>query len=527
MSLRLFPFLCGLAGLFLFWRVAARVLDGIAVPIAIALFAISPPLLRYSAELKQYGGDVVVILGLTLVTLDLCERAPSLRRCCIAGAAGAVAVLFSQAAVLVLAGLGAALTIRWITNRNNEVAARTAVFVTVPIWACAALGGLILAQHHTLPQTIAFMHVFWRSRAGFLPLPVTPVGTLLWTRDRFVQFFGLLSGYPLPLLYAVLALAGFLVVRRRRDVAPILLGPLAVTFAAAVAQQYPFRARVVLFLLPTMLLTAAASIGWIVERIARVSRPAAGALALAAMLPPLLAIRTIPPPYAVEQFKPVLAYVQAHRKPGDKIYVFSNSFEAVARYGPQFGMVPSSYVNGSCDSASNTPLLVDVDQFRGEPRVWVIASSVPDWAPARRAMNNYLGTIGVRRDSISLPSLAPLSPVSAELLRLERHDAPSPGESTGLSDQDRQHAPILFRLGAPDGPSVSGASALASGISRTRNAHAVRARRRRKSQRASVPFWPSADRRSARGARRRAPREMRPTHAPVEAREAERPARGS
>jgi hypothetical protein len=418
MSLRLFSFLCGIAGLFLFWRVAERTLEGIAVPIAVALFAISGPLIRYTGELKQYGADVLVVLGLTLVALDLCERTPSMRRCLAAGGLGVLAVFFSQAAVLVLAGVGAALTLRWMLNRDSGVNARRPVFVTMPIWACAALGGLLVAQRYMTPQTMAFMHVFWKSRGGFLPLPPTVGGSLLWARDRFAQFFGLMSGYPLPLIYAALALAGFLVIRRRRDVALILLGPIAVTFAAAVAQQYPFRTRVVLFLLPTILLTTAASTGWIVERVGAASRPASIALTFAAMIPPVVALLETPPPYVVEPFKPVFAFVQAHRRPGDKIYVFSNSYQAITRYGSQYGMSPSSYVSGACDEKSVVPFLVDVDRFRGEPRVWVIGSSVPDWAASRRAIGKYLATIGVRRDSIIVPSIAPISPVSADLFDL-------------------------------------------------------------------------------------------------------------
>lgn len=418
MSLRLFPFLCGIAGLFLFWRVAERTLAGIAVPVAVALFAISGPLIRYTGELKQYGADVLVILALTLVAMDLCERAPSMRRCLVAGGIGVLAVFFSQAAVLVLAGIGAALTLRWMSQRNSDADARRPVFATVPIWACAALGGLLIARHYMTPQTMEFMHAFWKSRMGFLPLPPTPPGSLLWTRDRFTQFFGAMSGYPIPLLYTAFALGGFFVLRRRGDVALILLGPIVVTFAAAVAQQYPFRTRLVLFLLPTLLLTTAASIGWIAERASTMQRAAGAALAFAAMIPPVMAIFIVPPPYTVEPFKPVFAYVQARRLAGDKIYIFSNSFQAMARYGAQFGFSSSSYVNGTCDERSNTPFLVDVDRFRGEPRVWVIGSSVPDWAPARRAIGKYLGTIGVRRDSMSVPSIAPMSPVSAELYDL-------------------------------------------------------------------------------------------------------------
>src|SRR5450432_733104 len=180
MSLRLFPFLCGIASLFLFRRVAKRTLEGTAVPIAVGLFAISAPLIRYSAELKQYGGDVVVIIVLTLVALDLCTREPTVRSCVVAGIAGLVSAFFSQIAVMVLTGLGAALVLRWMLQK--DAASRRPVFVTVPIWATASLGGLFVARHYMTAHTMEFMHWFWKSRLGFLPLPPTLAGTAIWSR---------------------------------------------------------------------------------------------------------------------------------------------------------------------------------------------------------------------------------------------------------------------------------------------------------------------------------------------------------
>jgi hypothetical protein len=416
MSLRLFPFLCGIAALFLFWRVAERTLEGAAVPIAVALFALSPPLIRYTAELKPYGVDVVAILALTLVALDLCRAEPTLRRCLGAGGIGIISVFFSQASVLILTGLGAALFVRWGLRRDLDT--RRPVFVTVPIWACAAVGGLVVARQHMTTHTMEFMHWVWRGRLGFLPLPTTVSGFATWTRDRFSQFFDTMSSYPLPLVYTALALTGLIVLWRRRNVALILAAPFVVTLAAAIAQQYPFRGRVVLFLLPTLLLTSAAATGWMIER-ATVAQPALGVvLAIAFLAPPLIAVLRKPPPYTGEPFKPVFAYVQAHRQPGDRVYAYSNAFEAINRYGAQYGMPPGSYVAGSCDEQSILPFLADIDRLRGTRRLWVIASSVPDFRPGRQAIGKYLRAIGVKRDSMSVPSIAPLDPVSAELFDL-------------------------------------------------------------------------------------------------------------
>ena len=69
-ALRLVPLLCGLAALFLFRRVAGRLLPAPAVPIAAALFSFSGPLIGFSSELKQYSSDVLAALFLLDRALD-------------------------------------------------------------------------------------------------------------------------------------------------------------------------------------------------------------------------------------------------------------------------------------------------------------------------------------------------------------------------------------------------------------------------------------------------------------------------
>ena len=96
------------AGLFLFRRLAERTLDGLAVPFAIALFAIGLPFIKYSVEVKQYGIDATVAILLTLLAFDVRDRAASTTRLLLVGAVGLVVIWFSQASVLVMAGIGVA-----------------------------------------------------------------------------------------------------------------------------------------------------------------------------------------------------------------------------------------------------------------------------------------------------------------------------------------------------------------------------------------------------------------------------------
>ena len=66
-SLRLYAFGGSIASLLLFRHLAGKLLQGIARLMAIGTFAVAYPLVRYSAEAKPYGSDVLVTLVLLVL----------------------------------------------------------------------------------------------------------------------------------------------------------------------------------------------------------------------------------------------------------------------------------------------------------------------------------------------------------------------------------------------------------------------------------------------------------------------------
>lgn len=72
-SLRVVPLICSLASLFLFRRIAEKLLSGTSALFAFAVFAVSYPGIRYAAEAKPYGIDTFAsVLCLSLV-LKWCQ----------------------------------------------------------------------------------------------------------------------------------------------------------------------------------------------------------------------------------------------------------------------------------------------------------------------------------------------------------------------------------------------------------------------------------------------------------------------
>ncbi len=408
-----------LAALVLFLRLAERLLDGYAVPFAVAAFSIGAPFIRYAAEVKSYGIDVAAMVALALIALDLRDADSTAARCVLAGMAGAVLVGFSQPTVFVLAGLGGALLLAWLRDRDPQT--RRAVLVTVPIWAVASAAATIVASRHVTPATRAYMDYFWRIRDGFFPRPLRKPGDALWLWDRILELFAdpMVLRYRWPALYGGLTVLGLIVLwRRSRFGALVLLGPFAVAVLAAVAQQFPLKTRLALYLLPILILAAAEGAEWLRRQASRL-HPAVGGVCMAALfVVPVLAFVERPPPYWVENHKSALAFFREHRQPGDAVFVFAYEIEAVERYGPQYGLTSGEYEVGGCSSEDGRVFLRDMDRYRGRRRVWLLDGSVPGLNAARTSLEKYLATIGTLEKSISIPSETPLNPVGAHLFDL-------------------------------------------------------------------------------------------------------------
>ena len=141
--------------------------------------------------------------------------------------------------------------------------------------------------------------------------------------------------------------------------------------------------------------------------------PALGlGLPVALVLPALVLFLKTPPPYRIDDVKPVLAYLQQHRRPGDDLYVYYGAGPAITFYDDQFGIADTDYVQGRCHRGDTRSYLLELDPLRGHPRVWVLIAHAE-----RDNIVRYLDTIGIRRDRQVAPSrTVGAAPDPAEIL---------------------------------------------------------------------------------------------------------------
>lgn len=404
-ALRLFPTLCAVASVPLFVRLARRTLDGWAVPIAVALFAVGVPFLRYGAQVKQYGVDIAVATLLPLLAFALRYSDLTRRQLLLVALAGAAVAWVSQASVLIMAGIGLAFAVAWLRDRDARSA--RALLVVMPVWGLSSLAVLLVALHSLSPSTNAFMQEFWLR--GF---PPRGGGAARWVWTRLTMPFAepTMLRYRWPAACVVVALAGAVSLSRRRRIdAAILLAPFVVVLGAALARQYPFEGRLVSWLLPVTLIATAAGLetvrAWLARLHPVVGPVLAAVFLVAAAVPPAGAIAAAPPPYDIEHPRELLAYLQRHRQPGDAIAAFPLTRMATLYYGPRYGLAASEWTTLPCHKDDVRAYLHDLDRYRGTPRLWIISATPPRIRPMRTVVDGYLGRIAVVRDSVRYPSL--------------------------------------------------------------------------------------------------------------------------
>ena len=369
MALRLVPLASGLLALALFPRLSRRFQPAWIVVLATALFALSPTLVRYSAEFKPYSTDVAAAVALMLIAFGLgdSDADESSGRFLRAALFGGAAVWFSQTAVFMVAGLGASLVVLALTGRPRRLSPR--LMAVLAVWAASAAAAVATGLDRVPPAMREYFDRVWE--------PSLPSATTL----------------------LLLVVAGFALWIRSRRAAVLLLGPVAVTLLAAGTRLYPFSGRAILFLMPVWALAVAECCGRLVEGLVRIRVPRPVASTLPALALAVIVVRDLPP-YRAEEMRPVLANLARRRLPGDQIYVYYAAEPAYRFYGPRVALSRDDTSFGRCHRGEPRRYLRELDAFRGQPRVWVVRTHVYRQLFEAEIVDEYLSRMGNRKEAL-------------------------------------------------------------------------------------------------------------------------------
>lgn len=312
--MRLVPLTCGIIGLCLFAVLAWRVLKPGPAVAAVVFFAFCDELVFHAISMKQYSSDAMASTILLLLAVAVL-RSPRPPIAFIGLAVAAMGLAWcSLTTVFVFAGLSLALlpaACKWPKH------GLTAWFVG------NALFGLSLAiLYHTVlrRQADPWLFEFWGEDMADYSRP----WQIPWFIVRETYRLCEVPYRAVGPLTSLLVLAGtcFLWRERRRPLLAVLVGPILMTILAACLRQYPYHGgRVTVFLLPCIMLLSAFGLQAAMALPGRVGR-----FWWLAALPMLLigvveAAQHVLDPMGRSQIRPAVQYVQAHRQPGDAIYL--------------------------------------------------------------------------------------------------------------------------------------------------------------------------------------------------------------
>ena len=256
-SLRLIPFLCGLASLPLSWYAARKYVSDAGALLVVSAIAFSSCAIAYSTEVKPYGVDLFV----TLLLLFIASRSPSPA---IWALIGSLALFLSMPSMFVLAGI-------WIEEAIAALRRRASARVWAGWFgagACwAAVFWALFSNIYAPVANSSFMRLYWAPASFHLQPNLATIATLI-LRGTLSGAYGLQVGaglgveggtFPLP-LFAVTAILFLLgLVRAPRMVAV----PFFLLIIAAAFEKWVFADRLMLFFIPLAALAIACATDWL------------------------------------------------------------------------------------------------------------------------------------------------------------------------------------------------------------------------------------------------------------------------
>jgi len=418
MALRLFPLLTGILGLFVFAVLGRRLLAPYATILTLILFALSTSQVYYSAEVKQYAFDVLwaglillvahqVVHGLAGSTGSDSGRGGRLGAL---AATGAVGVWFSHPLIFILPGALAYLFLERPRraadsgeDRSEQAAYRRSLLLVGAAWTVSFALAYFLTARDAAQGPL--MQRFWAE--GFMPIPPRTAAEWGWfggalgdlIRNTY-DFTERVGGFRrvADLLGAVLLALGVVHLARTRRRLLVLLGaPILVTLLASALSFYPFKGRLIQFLVPPTLLL----IGFGISGAGTLARAAgaassskkpggggpgavfsstvrtiglAGGTALC-ILSSIVLGAWLKAPFR-EEMRPVLEYVTARGESDAVIYLHSgarHAFDYYSRYCERCRPTASEIRPGGFHvPGGESDLREEIESLGGNSRVWLV-----------------------------------------------------------------------------------------------------------------------------------------------------------
>jgi hypothetical protein len=409
-ALRLYPLMAGVISLFLFYYVAKQYIKPGALLVALILFATLEPLIYYSSSIRPYSSDIASALLIYTAAIYINSKRLNMLRIAFFGILGAIVIWFSSPSVFILAGVGTVFALFSLIKREWERLGSLLIIYLCWVLSFAACYFIYLDN---FTNTEWFVNAL-KGEDAFMPFPPLSFSAFKWFITRFFGTFEETVGFSLPSIAALAFIIGCIsIYSEKKERFFILISPILFTLLASSLSLYPFRHRMILFLVPLLILFIAEGAETIRDKNAH-HAPLIGVVFMALLLfhPLLSANYHLIKPIEREEIKPVLQYVKEHWQDGDTLYIHYRAHPVFVYYSKKYGFDENDYIVGIYAGDKNDlwafsvdylrVYTADLDKLRGNKRVWILFTDTP---LLRKGIDEevfflyYLNTIGKQLDS--------------------------------------------------------------------------------------------------------------------------------
>lgn len=244
-SLRILPFLAGVASIIAFYFLAAKILNNKSVILwAVFLFAINQQLINYSFEFKPYSFDVFFTIILLLFFINLDINKLNIKKAALYGILLSIITWFSFTSVFIIAGGCIYMLFKILKNKDKN-----RLFSFVLLLFPLIISSLIYLKIYLINNyTGTHMVNYWQN--SFLNTNPLFFFALFIKNIKF--FFFPMPFVLFPLILLVWGIITFY--KEKSFFVSIFILSFVLLMAASFLHFYPFDGRLVLFLTPMILL---------------------------------------------------------------------------------------------------------------------------------------------------------------------------------------------------------------------------------------------------------------------------------
>ena len=375
--LRFLPFICGIVSIILFYPLAAYFLQKKVIPIAISLLSFSYYHIYFTNEFKQYSVDLFFTLLLIMCALKTDNSNFSKKYSTYFGITAIISTWFSHASIFVLGGVGLALLYKLLLERGAGEKNAVKVSQIKELIAIGLLSLFSFALHYFFiirPVPKGHFYQFWEK--GFMPFPPLSLSDIKWYFSTAMGTLKVPLGfeylYGMAFIFLLIGIIG-LWKRKEKLYFNLLMFPVIVLLLASTFRFYPFRGRLVLFILPITYLFISEGISQFIKYFYPHKRLLAVFIVIFLLLYPVFnGISYLFKPILREESRPVIEYCLANKEKDDKIYVYPHAKRAFEYYTRELSLEPLPSVPISRKNTGE--YIKELEKLRGTGRVWFIFS---------------------------------------------------------------------------------------------------------------------------------------------------------